>query len=567
MRSFIFTFLIIVITIYTVSAQNSNVLIDKIFDKKIEIQFKFKIQKRSEIDKLSRIISIDNVKDNEVWAYANKKEFSEFLNLDYSYEIIKQAENITDYNMLDNLNTKAIQAWNFYPTYPAYDSLMNKFQQNYPNLCRTFSIKTLNSGRKILFAKISHNPDLNENEPKFMYTSSMHGDELTGYVLMLRLIEYLLSNYGTDARITNILNNTEIWINPLANPDGAYAGGNSTVVGATRSNANGIDFNRNFPDPDPAAGQHPDFNAWQPETIAFMALADSIQFTMSANLHGGAEVCNYPFDTWAKNPADSLWWKFVCREYADTVHVNAVSGYLDDLKNGITNGYAWYTITGGRQDYMNYFKHCREFTLEISNTKKPAASTLPNYWNYNYRSLLNYIEQCNYGIKGIITDSLTGLPLRAKVFIQGHDMDSSHVYSSLPFGNYYRPIYAGNFNVTYSASGYYPKTFNITALNKAAVIKDVQLVSTSSSVNVYSDKDLVQIYPNPAKDIVSIDFKNTFKYNILIITDVFGKTIFSKKSADNEQKIEINTAAFSKGLYFVVIKNDEKKIISKLIID
>jgi len=50
-----------------------------------------------------------------------------------------------------------------------------------------------------------------------MYTSSMHGDELTGYVLMLRLIDSLLSTYGTNPRVTNLVNNFEIWINPLAN--------------------------------------------------------------------------------------------------------------------------------------------------------------------------------------------------------------------------------------------------------------------------------------------------------------------------------------------------------------
>lgn len=322
MKSVILYFIIVVFTTITISAQNISDSVNRIFDKKTEINFKFQIKSKTEISKLTRIISIDNVKGNDVIAFANKKEFSEFLELGYNFLIINNDRNESDYNMLDNLYAKNIQAWDFYPTYNVYDSLMTKFQQNYPNLCRTFSIKTLNSGRKILFVKISDNPDAKENEPIFLYTSSMHGNELTGYILMLRLIDYLLTNYGTDPRVTNIVNNTEIWINPLANPDGAYKGGNASVASATRGNANGIDFNRNFPDPE--AGQHPDYNAWQPETMAFMALADSIQFTMSANFHGGAEVCNYPFDTWAKNPADSLWWKYVCREYADTAHINSV---------------------------------------------------------------------------------------------------------------------------------------------------------------------------------------------------------------------------------------------------
>ena len=119
-----------------------------------------------------------------------------------------------------------------------------------------------------------------EAEPQVLYTSSMHGDETTGYVLLLRLIDYFTSHYGTDAEVTDMINGMEIWINPAANPDGTYHGGNNTVFGATRSNGNGIDLNRNYPDPQ--YGDHPDGNAWQPETILFMQF-DS--FLRKTNIH------------------------------------------------------------------------------------------------------------------------------------------------------------------------------------------------------------------------------------------------------------------------------------------
>ena len=47
----------------------------------------------------------------------------------------------------------------------------------------------------------------------------MHGDELSGFVLSLRLIDYLLTNYGMNNRISNLINEIDIWINPLINPD------------------------------------------------------------------------------------------------------------------------------------------------------------------------------------------------------------------------------------------------------------------------------------------------------------------------------------------------------------
>lgn len=271
-----------------------------------------------------------------------------------------------------------------------------------------------------------------------------------------------------------MVNEIDLWINPLANPDGTYYGGNNSVNGARRYNANNVDLNRNYHDP--ADGPHPDGNPWQPETLAFMDFAEERSFVMSANFHGGAEVMNYPWDTWSKLTADNAWWVMVCREYADTVHANAPFGYLDEYQNGITNGYAWYSINGGRQDYMNYFHQCREVTAEISSTKLPPASQMLNFWEYNYHSLLNYVEQATYGVRGIVSDSLTGEPLKAMVSITGYDKDSSMVFTSLPIGNYHRLLKAGSYNLTFSAVGYQTKTIqNVMVSDKSTLRLDVEL--------------------------------------------------------------------------------------------
>jgi len=44
---------------------------------------------------------------------------------------------------------------------------------------------------------------------------------------MLRLADYLLENYTSDLKVKDLVDNLEIWINPLANPDGTYNSGNS----------------------------------------------------------------------------------------------------------------------------------------------------------------------------------------------------------------------------------------------------------------------------------------------------------------------------------------------------
>jgi len=451
--------------------------VNKLFKKKTEVYFKFNINSRNEINVLTKIISIDNVKNNVVYAYANQDEFTKFLLLNYPYTVLPNPNTLQKVKMEKTSSLKGMQlnSWSTYPTYTSYETIMSQFVTNYPSICKLVNIGTLASGRKLLVLKISDNINVKEDEPEFLYTSSMHGDEVAGYVGMLNYIDYLLSNYGTNTRVTNLVNSMEIWICPLANPDGTYKGGNSTVNGAIRYNANNVDLNRNYPDP--AAGQHPDGKAWQPETQAFMGFADTMNFVMSANFHGGSEVVNYPWDTWAALTADNNWWVRESKKYADTAQANSPAGYFTSVTStGYINGYAWYTITGGRQDYMNYFKHCREVTIELSNTKiLPAASLTSNY-NYNIRSWLNYMEEALHGIRGIVTDSCSGQPLRAKVFISGHDHDSSEVYSALPVGDYHRPIYQGTYNVTYSAPGYQSKTVNgITVTNGNATVVNVLL--------------------------------------------------------------------------------------------
>ena len=427
----------------------------------------------TDVMKVGKLVYVDKIETDRIIAYANKAQFNKFLNTGFDYKVLTPPSMRRKPKMVDDINLREINNWDFYPTYEAYVSLMQQFETDYPSLCELISIDTLDSGRELLFIHINNDLNSAQNEPEFMYTSTMHGDEVTGYVLMLHLIDYLLSNYGVIQEVTNLVDSIDIWINPLANPDGTYHGGNNTVYGATRTNANNVDLNRNYPDPE--AGPHPDGNVYQDETVAFMNFADEHDLVMSANMHGGSEVANYPWDTWPRLTADNDWWYFVSREFADTIHEYAAPGYFTSLNNGVTNGYAWYTITGGRQDYMNYYKHCREFTLELSMDKTPPASMLSDFWDYDYRSFLNYIKESTYGVRGVISNSMTGNPIKAKVSIIGHDADNSEVYSSLPVGNYHRMLKAGNYDITYSDYGYYSQTITVSVTDRQATIINVQL--------------------------------------------------------------------------------------------
>ena len=53
------------------------------------------------------------------------------------------------------------------------------------------------------------------------------------------------------------------------------------------------------------------------------------------------------------------------------------------FEQGITNGAAWYPLTGGMQDYNYVWYGCMEVTLEISCCKFPPSHELRKYWEDN----------------------------------------------------------------------------------------------------------------------------------------------------------------------------------------
>ncbi|MCL2683436.1 MAG: T9SS type A sorting domain-containing protein [Bacteroidales bacterium] len=466
---FIFT----ICLLSNISAQNSNRYHD--FSERGEVYFSFQVKNLDILNQLTRIISIDNVdKEGNVIAYADEIGFTKFLEFAIEPTVLTPPSMLEEHVMftLEDYYSKTVNEWNAYPSYEAYIAMMNDFQTNFPHLCQTIEFGTTTQNRKLMACRLtsSSNPG---KKVKIHLSSTMHGDETTGYVLLLRLIDYLLNNHATDPRIQNIFDHAEIWICPNANPDGTYRTGNSNVSGATRSNANNVDLNRNYKND--IFGDHPDGRAWQPETLAFMAFQAQQKFHLGMNIHGGIEVVNYPWDDSAPLTADDNWWRYISQEYVDTARV-LNPNYMKGLtSSGITNGYAWYIAEGSRQDYANFYDHCRELTLEISTAKTPSASNLPNFWNWNHRSFLNFIEQGMYGIHGTVTDTETGFPVKCKIEIIGHDKRNSHVYSDSITGYYVRPIKAGTYTLTYTAEGYdtiIQRT--VTISDKQKIIQNIQ---------------------------------------------------------------------------------------------
>ena len=467
-----FILLCVAIVSGNLSAQSQREL-SQLMRNRGEYYFTITVDDPSEIQSISNICSVDGTDGRTVVAYANQQEYEKLLQAGYQLNL-QTPPSLREEAVMWEGGDRATYDWNSYLTYGDYVSMMEGFPSSVTNgaHCTFLDLGTLSTTnhRRILGVRLNNGQT--NGKPKFLYTSTMHGDEVTGMILMLRLInEFCTSN---DTRIQNILNNVDLFIFPCTNPDGTYNGGNNTVTGAKRYNGNNVDLNRHFPDFDD--GAHPDgASYYQDECQWMMDLAQEHLFTMGANYHGGAEVMNYPWDTYQPVHPDDAWWQYVSLEYVRLAR-QVYSSYMSDTEsNGITNGYAWYTITGSRQDYMNYYGQCREITIECSSTKTPSASQLPNFWNYNHNSMLAYIEQCLNGIHGVVKDTNTNEPIEgATITVKNHDALGSSV-TSHAVGDFHRPIKGGTWTLEVSKSGYHTETVNVTVADDQHVDLTVYL--------------------------------------------------------------------------------------------
>jgi|WetSurMetagenome_2_1015567.scaffolds.fasta_scaffold05991_7 hypothetical protein len=413
-----------------------------------------------------------------------------FINKNIPYTLIKPDASKSVYSA--SSVAEAMQ-WHSYPTYPQYDSIMHILAKTYPDRCVLDTIGYSIKGKAIYALKISDNASVDEDKPEVFLTSSIHGDELGGFVMMMRLAEELASKGSSDNIVAAINQGLEVWINPISNPDGAYTDGD-VITSPVRFNSNDVDLNRNYPDPEITSA------TIQPENVEMIKFMQKHKFILSVNFHAGSEVVNYPWDRWRRLHPDDEWFYDISRRYADTVHLHSASDYMTYFDNGVTNGAAWYMISGGRQDYVTWSLQGREVTIELDYTKQTPASELETLWISNHRSFLRYIAEALYGVKGHVISSSTSLPVKAEVFIEVHDTDadSSQVYSDAITGSYNRLLAPGTWNLKFIADGYDPYVAEnvsvtwdaVTSLNVALTPKTVKKifiwpVPTSGDVNIF----------------------------------------------------------------------------------
>ena len=417
--------------------------------------------------------------------------------------VVSGGENSLAEKSLSHLNNAELQEF------------LIKVHQKCPNITRMYELNQRSvNGWPLLVMEITRNPGKHEElKPEFKYIGNMHGNEVLGRVLLTALAGYLCDEYNKgNTEMQKLINTTRIHILPSMNPDGwdiaTQAGGRDWLAG--RENANGVDLNRDFPDLNSIAyisekGREHKTNHFftsnvidhklQPETKAVIQWILNNPFVLSANLHGGALVANYPYDEARKpnklhdytaSPDDDTF-RFLAGVYSGAHKTMAagkpVSCGGDDFthQGGITNGAAWYSVAGGMQDFNYLSSNGFEITLELGCDKYPPASELKKEWENNRKALIDFIWKSHIGVKGFVKDASTGMPIQGaqiKVFNITGNRKIEHDITSVPGGEYFRLLTPGKYRISVVKDGFIPEMHDVVVKNEPnteAVHQDFQL--------------------------------------------------------------------------------------------
>lgn len=263
-----------------------------------------------------------------------------------------------------------------YHTYDETVSQLHDMASRYPEQARVFSIGRSIEGRDLWGIKISDRVESNEDEPNIFITGCHHAREWISVEIPLRFADYLLENYAGDPQVKNAVDNAQIYIIPIQNPDGLEFSIHTYRLWRKnrRYNQNldwGVDTNRNYgfmwgyddhgssPFPYDAAyrGLYP-FS--EPETLAIRDFLNQNPPAGALNFHNYSQMILYPWGYTDVPTPDDAEMNEIARSMSEKIF--EINGRLYRYGAGATT---IYPTNGDADDWIYATFGVPSFTIEL----------------------------------------------------------------------------------------------------------------------------------------------------------------------------------------------------------
>lgn len=367
-----------------------------------------------------------------------------------------------------------------YMDYDTYISYLEGFQNEYSDIMRIYDIgdsKGKDQGisdydHDLLLIKISDNVDDNEAEPGYFFAGEHHARETQTFAVTYAILKYLLTNYGTNSKVTDYVDNNQIYLMPLVNPDGYKVARTKNSMWRKNINLNGstfnswssfntgsqvgVDLNRNY-EFQWGAGKSSSvktndtykgpYSHSENEISVIDSLFSVLDIQAAISFHSYSEVILVPFcySDYAR-PADYTELNALANKMA--VEMKDQYGYNYDV--GTAVGLLGYGAGGAMSDhvYANYgvFSYC----FELWTSFQTPESSLPSLSSMCVKAATHLLDRSTYStVKGLVT--LNGEPAKAKIEFSGVDDNPGQrtdYYSYEETGQYVRFLSDGSYTLT-----------------------------------------------------------------------------------------------------------------------
>ena len=272
----------------------------------------------------------------------------------------------------------------------------------YPDIAQLVTFGETWNGTEMQAVRVTRNPGkvAEGKRPTTVFLAAQHAREWITPEMVRRLLDEVLTSYGTDPQITDLVRNTEMWFIPVANPDGydfTFEVPPTPEDPGTRmwrknlrdNNENGeldggdgVDLNRNSPtrwgydnegsSPNPVSltyrGPSP---GSEPESEAIDQLFATITPEFFINYHSAAELLLHGIGWQVATPSpDDVIYEAMVGDDANP----AVPGYDPDISAEL------YTTNGDIDSHMQEAYGTLGFTPEMSTCLAAVTSDPDDDW-------------------------------------------------------------------------------------------------------------------------------------------------------------------------------------------
>lgn len=451
-----------------------------------------------------------------------------------------------------------------YHDFNSLKKLLETFQRSFSNISKLFSIGKSAENRDLLVFQITDEINQVEpGEPSVKLIANTHEDEAVGREMLLNLIYHLLINYGKDEKITDLINKTNIFILPSANPDGFEKLKNKNFNCNFDSNLKSRDIEYNFPDIlDANLTSENLLVGRESETISLINWILGNKFVLSGNLRQSVpSKLNINQD---KNLFDQLSSRFMTNKPKSNETISC-SGLRSNNSNG------------SMQNFNYFFSNTFEVNLNLVCCKYPHPEKLKKEWDDSREALIDFMSQVHMGLKGFVSDFADSSYLNEKG-IYGTPIEDAvinvalidHNVTTSAYGDYWRLLLPGTYKVTASAKGFKPETKLVDVIQNHVTVLNFTLKRQNQEIvpNMFASvKNDIDILVSQIDLLANVDKRDSLLASAKQPDDLIHHNYdeLEKFMTDIEKKCPLIATSYSFGksvngsnLYAMIISNNPR---------